>query len=102
MKPKTLLKTKRLWGVQLKEVGKTILTIQVLTTKITCNAIKRAMEIIKIKDVDKWAENTLDNQTSLRGDRLFVQTHRTQKVCEKIFMDIEQNEPATPMPIIEM
>ena len=65
----------------LKEVGKMILTIPVFTKKITCNVVKQAMETIKIKDVDKWAESMFGQSAlSKRRQAFCSNAHDTKSV----------------------
>ena len=43
----------------MKEIGRTILTIPVFSSKINCNEVKDAMETISAKDVSEWQKAKL-------------------------------------------
>jgi hypothetical protein len=67
----------------LKEIGKMVLTIPVLTTTITSELVKKAMESVRGIDVEHWA-NRLFGQSMLSKRRAaFNQQIATQKLYEK-------------------
>lgn len=43
----------------IRDMGKMILTIPVLTTELTCELVKTAMESVQALDVEKWADKLL-------------------------------------------
>ena len=46
-----------------------LLTIPVLTTELTCELVKTAMEAVPVLDVDKWADELL-GKSSLSKRRM--------------------------------
>ncbi len=43
----------------IRDMGKMILTMPVLTTELTCELVKTAMESVQALDVEKWADKML-------------------------------------------
>jgi len=46
-------------GCSMQDIGKTILTIPVFTTQLTCELVKTAMESVQALDINKWADDLL-------------------------------------------
>lgn len=55
----------------IKEVGKTILTIPVFTSKITASEVKAAMESISAKEVQKWINGNLGESLFSKRNKIF-------------------------------
>ena len=53
----------------LRDLGKMLLTIPVLTTELTCELVKTAMETVPALAVDKWADELL-GKSSLSKRRM--------------------------------
>ena len=57
----------------IRDIGKMILTMPVLTTELTCELIKTAMESVPALDVEKWADKLL-GKSSLSKRRVLSNT----------------------------
>ena len=63
----------------LKEVGKMILTIPIFTAKITSKIVKLAMETVKIKDVEEWAEHVFGQSDLSKRRQAFCSNAKDTK-----------------------
>jgi len=67
----------------LKEMGKMVLTIPLLTTKITSHLVKEAMETVRGTDVEDWSERVFGQSMLSKRRTVFNGLATTLKLQEK-------------------
>ena len=64
----------------MKEVGKSILTIPIITSEITSSEVKQAMESISTENLYKWTKENIGESIFSKRKQIFVQLKQKNRV----------------------
>lgn len=67
----------------LKEIGKSILTIPIITSEVTVDEVKEAMETISNRKLEKWTKENLGESVFAKRNEFYVQLNNKSNVKKK-------------------